>query len=177
VVRLTRNRPPESDVERSATLLTCLSRVHELSLEPTTGEFIDGSIAADEMSVRVYWYGSVPASVRALVAEAAELGVTISVLPAAFSSQELTAVKRQIMDRAPALDIGLLLRLPDGSGFSVRFRSEQSRDVAIAALGGVGEDRSASVDTGCDADFDVLRSHSHEPTIKIDTAIDWFELL
>ena len=93
-------------------------------------------------------------------------------VPAPFSWQELAVVRRRVLSRAEQLGLGLLIRLPDGSGFSVRFRTAQDRDNAIAALAVMAASPLDPGDVG--GAFAVLRSAIGEPTVRIDDNLGFF---
>lgn len=154
------------DFERRSQLSALADQIQECGRDLYSGEYIDGSINPTRMTVTVYWHGIVPARVDDLISEARLRGVVVVIIAAPFSKAELKAASRVILKHAQELGIGLLLRLSDGSGFSVRFRTEEAREVAIAALSGRRQL----------PHIDVLRTQEGRPAVQIDNALsarDW----
>lgn len=96
--------------------------------------FISSRVDTKTMSVTIYWYGSPPSVQPEILEKASSAGVTVNVIKAPFSPDQLEQVRMRLVPLMKPLNIGFLEHNGDGSGFTAHFRSIDSMRAAQASL-------------------------------------------
>ncbi len=124
---------------RQAELGKVHERLKELSdarLGYDKGPLISGRIDLAQNAVTVWWYGPPPAEAQAVVERARAEGIVANLLAAPFSREQLDVTSERLATAFGLPDIGLSMvgQNPDGSGFTLNFRSAGQAAAAVEAL-------------------------------------------
>ena len=98
------------------------------------GAFIGSALDTDNNSVTVYWFGPRPAAANSVVAQALAAGVTVDLIEAPFSADELSRSRATISSRAEELGMSRIGHDTDGGGSTVSFRTAADLQAAKVAL-------------------------------------------